>query len=601
MSRNHSDSGAKQPSVKNAPISGKRYSGRTIRNLCNYMLQYKWMLALALLCTLGSNLFALIGPKLTGLCIGAIEPGQGKVDFGAVGYYAAWMAGFYVISAGMSYGLQVLMLTISRKVVYQMRQDVFEKLMTLPVGYFDVHQTGDIISRISYDIDTVNASLSNDLVQLLTTVITVVGALVMMITISPQLVLVFAFTVPLSIVTTRYITGKTRPLFRIRSAKLGEMNGFVEEMISGQKTLKAYGREAYTQGRFDGKNKEAVDAYYRAEYYGSIVGPCVNFINNLSLSLISVFGALLYLAGYMSIGNISSFVLYSRKFSGPINEAANIFSELQSALAAAERVFRLLEEEPEPADMDGAEELSHVQGDVELKNISFGYTPGKTVIHDLSFRARPGKLIAIVGPTGAGKTTLINLLMRFYDPDSGEILVDDRRVESLTRRSLRQAYAMVLQDTWLFYGSIYENLAYGRAEASREEVEEVAKAAHIHSFIKRLAQGYDTILTDEGTNISKGQKQLLTIARAMLLDARMLILDEATSNVDTRTERQIQKAMLKLMEGKTCFVIAHRLSTIEHADLILVVNDGEVVEQGTHRELMEKGGVYRRMYNAQFE
>lgn len=574
---------------------------RTVHSLCNYMMKYKWMLALALLCTLGSNLFALVGPKLTGLCIGAIESGQGRVDFGTVGYYAAWMAVFYVISAGMSYGLQVLMLTISRKVVYQMRQDVFEKLMTLPVGYFDVHQTGDIISRISYDIDTVNASLSNDLVQLLTTVITVVGALVMMITISPQLVLVFAFTVPLSIATTRYITGRTRPLFKVRSAKLGELNGFVEEMISGQKTLKAYGREAYTQGRFDGKNKEAVDAYYRAEYYGSIVGPCVNFINNLSLSLISVFGALLYLAGYMSIGNISSFVLYSRKFSGPINEAANIFSELQSALAAAERVFRLLEEEPEPADMEGAKELFNVRGDVELKNISFGYTSGKTVIHDLSLRAEPGKLIAIVGPTGAGKTTLINLLMRFYDPESGEILVDGQRVESLTRRSLRQAYAMVLQDTWLFYGTIYENLAYGRAGASREEVEAVAKAAHIHSFIKRLSQGYDTVLTDEGTNISKGQKQLLTIARAMLLDARMLILDEATSNVDTRTERQIQKAMLKLMEGKTCFVIAHRLSTIEHADLILVVNDGEVVEQGTHRELMEKGGVYRKLYNAQFE
>lgn len=598
MSRKEFRSGDTKPL---APENGRRYSGRTIVNLCKYLLQYKWMLALAFLCTLGSNLFALIGPKLTGLCISAIEPGQGKVDFGAVGYYAAWMAGFYVLSAGMSYGLQVLMLTISRKVVYRMRQDVFEKLMTLPVGYFDVHQTGDIISRISYDIDTVNASLSNDLVQLLTTVITVVGALVMMITISPQLVLVFAFTVPLSIVTTRYITGKTRPLFRKRSTKLGEMNGFVEEMITGQKTLKAYNREAYTQERFDGKNKEAVDAYYRAEYYGSIVGPCVNFINNLSLSLISVFGALLYLAGHMSIGNISSFVLYSRKFSGPINEAANIVSELQSALAAAERVFRLLEEEPEPADVEGAVELSHVRGDVEIKHVSFGYVPEKTVIHDLSFRAEPGKLIAIVGPTGAGKTTLINLLMRFYDPKSGEILVDGRRVETLTRRSLRQAYAMVLQDTWLFYGSIYENLAYGKEGASREEVEAVAKAAHIHSFIKRLPQGYDTILTDEGTNISKGQKQLLTIARAMLLDARMLILDEATSNVDTRTERQIQKAMLKLMEGKTCFVIAHRLSTIEHADLILVVNDGEVVEQGTHRELMERGGVYRRLYNAQFE
>lgn len=588
-------------SLKTEQKPKKRYSSRTILKLAEYMLQYKWLLGAALVCTLGSNLFALIGPKLTGLCIGAIEPGRGKVDFGQVGVYAAWMAGFYVLSAVMSYGLQVLMLTVSRKVVYRMRQDVFEKLMSLPVGYFDVHQTGDVISRISYDIDTVNASLSNDLVQLLTTVITVAGALVMMLTISPRLVLVFAFTVPLSIVTTKYITGKTRPLFSLRSAKLGELNGFVEEMITGQKTLKAYGREAYTQGRFDGKNREAVEAYYRAEYYGSIVGPCVNFINNLSLSLISVFGALLYLAGHMSIGSISSFVLYSRKFSGPINEAANIFSELQSALAAAERVFRLLEEEPEPADMPGAAELSDVRGEVELRHVRFGYVPGKTVIHDLSFRADPGRLIAIVGPTGAGKTTLINLLMRFYDPESGEILVDGGRSRSFTRDSLRQAYAMVLQDTWLFYGTIYENLAYGREGATLEEVEKVAKAARIHSFIKRLPQGYDTVLTDEGTNISKGQKQLLTIARAMLLDARMLILDEATSNVDTRTERRIQEAMLKLMEGKTCFVIAHRLSTIENADLILVVNDGEVVEQGTHRELMERDGMYRKLYNAQYE
>ncbi len=579
----------------------KRYSKRTVLRLGKYMLKDVWLLLLACICTLGSNLFALIGPKLTGLSIGAIEGGAGAVMFEKVFYYAAWMAGFYVVSALMSYGLQVLMLTISRKVVYRMRQDVFERLMTLPVGYFDVHQTGDIISRISYDIDTVNTSLSNDLVQLLTTMITVVGALVMMLSISPTLVLVFVFTVPLSILITRFITGKTRPLFRARSAKLGEMNGFVEEMITGQKTLKAYGREDYTQQRFDEKNKAAVDAFYRAEYYGSIVGPCVNFVNNLSLSLISVFGALLYLAGAMKIGDISSFVLYSRKFSGPINEAANIFSELQSALAAAERVFRLIDEEPEVADGADAEELTNAEGHVELKNISFGYVPGKTIIHDLSFEAKPGKLVAIVGPTGAGKTTLINLLMRFYDPDSGQILVDGRNNLNLTRKSLRKSYAMVLQDTWLFYGSIYENLAYGKEGATREDVEAAAKAAHIHSFIKRLPQGYDTILTDEGTNISKGQKQLLTIARAMLLDARMLILDEATSNVDTRTERQIQKAMLKLMEGKTCFVIAHRLSTIENADLILVVNDGEVVEQGTHRELMEKQGVYRKLYNAQFE
>ena len=579
----------------------KRYSGRTILRLGRYMLQYKWMLTLAFLCTLGSNLFSLIGPKLTGLCIGAVEPGRGAVDFGAVFYYGAWMAGFYVISAGMSYGLQVLMLTISRRVVFRMRQEVFEKLMALPVGYFDTHQTGDVISRISYDIDTVNASLSNDLVQLLTTVITVAGALVMMVTISPRLVLVFAFTVPLSLFITKYITGRTRPLFRKRSASLGELNGFVEEMISGQKTLKVYGREEYTQSRFDRKNKEAVEAYYQAEYYGSVVGPCVNFINNLSLSLISVFGALLYLGGAMSVGDISSFVLYSRKFSGPINEAANIFSELQSALAAAERVFRLMDEETESADAPGAGELVRVRGDVRLQHVNFGYEPGRMILRNLSLEAHPGRLIAIVGPTGAGKTTLINLLMRFYDPQSGEILVDGQNALSYTRSSLRRSYAMVLQDTWLFHGTIYENLAYGKMDAGREEVEAAAKAARIHSFIMRLPEGYDTVLTDEGTNISKGQKQLLTIARAMLLDARMLILDEATSNVDTRTEQQIQRAMRTLMEGKTCFVIAHRLSTIENADLILVVDEGEVVEQGTHRELMNRGGTYRRMYEAQFE
>lgn len=583
--------------------------------LAKYLFRDKGLLLLAFLCTLGSNLFALIGPRLTGYAIGAIEPGKGRVDFATVRYYAAWMAVFYVVSAVMTYLLQVLMLTVSRRVVYRMRQDVFEKLLTLPVGYFDTHQTGDIISRISYDIDTINASLSNDLVQLLTTVITVGGALVMMLTISPALSLVFAFTVPLSLFLTKMITGRTRPLFRKRSAKLGEMNGFVEEMISGQKTLKAYGREEYTIERFAEKNEEAVDAYYRAEYYGSITGPCVNFVNNLSLSLISVFGALLYLAGSMTIGNISSFVLYSRKFSGPINEAANIMSELQSAMAAAERVFRLLQEEPEKEDAPGAVELeagcgnpAQAQGrgmmqglSVEFSHVRFGYLPDQPVIHDLSFRVKPGQLTAIVGPTGAGKTTLINLLMRFYDQDSGTITIGGRDIQTLQRKSLRKAYAMVLQDTWLFYGTVYENLAYGREGVTRQEVEEAAKAAHIHSFIERLPNGYDTLLTDEGTNISKGQKQLLTIARAMLLDAKMLIFDEATSNVDTRTEQQIQKAMRSLMEHKTCFVIAHRLSTIQNSDMILVVNEGEIVEQGTHLTLMRQGGVYRQLYNAQFQ
>lgn len=573
----------------------------TIIRLLGYMLQYKVLLIVAILLTLLSNYFALIGPMLSGYAVDAIEPGIGKVDFSRVIYYLWWMVAFYIGAALLGYLLQILMLTISKKVVYKMRKDVFDKLMDLPIGYFDVHQTGDIISRISYDIDTVNTSLSNDVIQLLTSLITVVGAFIMMLAISPILVLVFVVTVPLSICLTKYITGKTRPLFRLRSSKLGELNGFVEEMVSGQKTLKAYRREEYTVKKFDAKNQEAVEAYYRADYYGSITGPTVNFVNNLSLSFISVFGALLYLAGSMSIGNISSFVLYSRKFSGPINETANIFSELQSALAAAERVFRLMDELPEGADSDNAVELSEVKGTVELSQVEFAYESGKPILKNLSLKAKPGQLVAVVGETGAGKTTLINLLMRFYDASKGSIMVDGKEIQNTTRASLRSSYAMVLQDTWLFYGTIYENLAYGKENATRKEIEEAAKAAHIHSFIKKLPQGYDTILSDEGTNISKGQKQLLTIARAMLLDASMLILDEATSNVDTRTEIRIQKAMSKLMEGKTCFVIAHRLSTIRNADCILVVEKGEVVEQGTHEELMKKQGVYWKMYQAQFE
>lgn len=576
----------------------------TILRLGRYMIQYKWLLLLAFIMTVGSNLLALVGPMLSGYAIDAIEPGMGKVEFSRVFHYAGWMAAFYVISSVLSYALSVLMITISRKVVYRMRKDVFDKMLALPAGYYDLHQTGDIISRISYDIDTVNESLSSDLIQILTTVITVAGALYMMVVISPRLVLVFAFTVPLSACITKFITGKTRPLFRARSASLGNLNGFVEEMVTGQKTLKAYCQEENVIRKFAERNKDAVETYYRAEYYGSVVGPMVNFINNLSLSLISVFGALLYLVGYMTVGQISSFVLYSRKFSGPINEAANIMSDLQSALAAAERVFVLMDEIPEAADAPGAAELGsekEVRGEVELSHVDFGYEKDRIILHDLSLKADQGRLIAIVGPTGAGKTTLINLLMRFYDPNSGEIRVDGHEIREVTRKSLRKSYAMVLQDTWLFHGSIYENLAYGKEGATMEEVVAAAKAARIHSFIKRLPDGYDTILTDDGTNISKGQKQLLTIARAMLLEARMLILDEATSNVDTRTEIQIQEAMRKLMEGKTCFVIAHRLSTIRNADLILVIKQGEVVEKGTHEELMRAEGEYFQMYTAQGE
>lgn len=572
----------------------------TLRRLCVYLLQYKWLLLLALALTVGSNLFALIGPALCGRAIDLAEMGPGKVDLPAVERYALWMALFYVASAVMTYLLNVLMIVISRKVTYRMRRDMFRRLADLPVGYFDSHPVGDIISRISYDTDTINGSLSTDLVQIFASVITVAGSLIMMLRIAPKLVLVFVVTVPLSMLITRRISKKTHPLFRLRSRRLGELNGFAEEMISGQKTLKAYCQEENTLSELDEYNERAVEAYYQAEYHVAGMGPSTNFINNLSLTLISVFGAMMYMAGGITVGNISSFVLYSRKFSGPIREVADIFNELQSSVAAAERVFRIMDEQPEPPDPADARPLGPVQGAVELEHISFGYTPERTVLHDLSLQVQPGRLIAIVGPTGAGKTTLINLLMRFYDMDSGKMRVDGRDCAGVTRSSLRLAYSMVLQDTWLFYGSIYDNIAYGRPSATREEVEAAARAAHIDGFIRSLPQGYDTILTDDAANISKGQKQLLTIARAMLMDSPMLILDEATSNVDTRTELLVQQAMRELMRDKTCFVVAHRLSTVRHADRILVVRDGDIVESGVHEELMAKKGFYWELYQAQF-
>ncbi|NLP16971.1 MAG: ABC transporter ATP-binding protein [Clostridiales bacterium] len=585
-------------SEKNEKPKDTKY---VLKGLWHYVSHYRVHLIIAILLALGSNIFALIGPMLSGQAIDAIEPGEGMVIFTTVFYYAKWMVLFYIVSSALSYILSILMIRLSQKIVKKMREDVFNKLVELPISYFDKHQVGDIISKFSYDIDTINTSLSSDLIQVCASTITVLGSLIMMIIISPVLVLVMLVTIPLSLLYTRYMARKVRPLFRRRSSKLGELNGFVEEMVSGQMTIKAYAAENAVTERFNKFNTEAVDAHYKADYYGSIMGPTVGFINNLSLSLIIVFGAILYLFERMSLGNISSFVQYSRKFSGPINETANIISELQSAMAAAERVFRLMEEAPEPVDKDDAKELADIGGDVKLEGVSFGYLKDKIIIKNLFIHAIPGSLTAIVGPTGAGKTTIINLLMRFYDIWDGNIYVDGNDIRDVTRKSLRKSYAMVLQDTWLFSGSIYDNIAYGKEDATMEEVIEAAKMAGIHSYIRRLPDGYNTIINEEGMNISKGQKQLLTIARAMLLDAKMLILDEATSNVDTRTEIKIQKAMRKLMEDKTCFVIAHRLSTIQGADNILVINEGDVVEQGTHKELMKKKGFYYKLYHSQFE
>ncbi len=570
-------------------------------NLGRYLRPYAALFALIFFASLAGTALSLLGPQLCGMAIDEIKL-DGSTDFGAIWMYAAVLVAVYIASGVLTYLSSIGLSYLSRCVVKRIRADIFSRLMSLPVSYFDTRQAGDIISVLSYDLDTLGESLANDVMMVLTSAVTIVGSLVMMLVTAPVLVAVFAVTIPLSALFTWWLTKKVQPLFRKRSRKLGELNGFIEEIITGQKTTKAYNCEESVISRFEDKNKDAIEAYTVAESYGTISGPAVNFMNNLSLALISVFGAIMYMTGVIpTVGKIASFVLYSRKFSGPINEIANVLSEFQSALAAAERAFRVLEEQPEPPDADGAEELKDVEGNVEIEHLRFGYTPDKVVIKDFSLKAEKGDVVAIVGHTGAGKTTIINLLMRFYDADSGTIKIDGRDITKVTRASLRRSFTMVLQDTWLFSGTIYENVAYGSENVSREDVERVCRAAKIHSFITKLPEGYDTVLTDNAVNISKGQKQLLTIARAMLLSSPMLILDEATSNVDTRTEQYIQQAMEELMRGRTCFVIAHRLSTIKHAKTIIVMDHGDVVEQGTHDELMAKNGYYSRLYYSQFD
>lgn len=582
-----------------------------IKRLGKYLLQHWQLFLLAIALTLLSNQLSLLGPLYSGDAIDAISGADG-VDFSTVWQCVGKMLICYIGAAVLSYLLAVLMTVIGQKIVYNMRKQLFEKLTSLPVSYFDAHAAGDIISRISYDIDTVNSSLSQDLVQVMTSIYTVVGALIFMWQISKPMILVFALTVPASILFTRYRARHVRPLFSKRSRKLGELNGYAEEMLTGSGTIQAYNRESIITTRFDKRNEDTMNAYYDAEYYGALLGPAVNFINNLSISLVMIFGGILYMysqsgavqAGgvfFITLGGVAQFVQYSRKFAGPINEFANLFSEFQSAFSAARRIFSIMDEQPEKADDKTALPLKNAEGNVELSHVTFGYNPEKIILKDICVSAKAGETIAIVGPTGTGKTTVINLLMRFYDANSGEITVDGTNINQITRKTLRKAYTMVLQDTWLFHGTVFENIAYGSENAAREQVEQAAKAARIDSFIRSLPEGYDTVLSDDGINISKGQKQLITVARAMLSDASMLILDEATSNVDSRTEIQIQQAMNRLMKGRTCFVIAHRLSTVKNADRIVVMQDGAITEQGSHDELMSMGGFYSRLYNSQFE
>lgn len=588
----------------------KRDNKGIMIRLGRYVISQWHLFIPAVIFTLLSNQLSLLGPRYSGAAIDAIEAASG-VDYPVVWENVIKMILCYAASAVLSYILAVVMIHLSQKITYKMRKELFEKLNTLPVGYFDTHSTGDIISHLSYDIDTINGTLSHDLVQVMTSVYTVVGSLVFMWQISKVMLLIFVFTVPVSILFTRYRSKKVRPLFRERSKKYGELNGYAEEMLSGARTIEAYGRQDVISDRFNKRNEDAMNAYYNAEYNAALLFPTINLINNISIALVAIFGGILYMysqsgtvaAGtlfFISLGGVAQFVQYSRKFAGPINEFSNILHEFQSAFSAAERVFRILDEEPEPLDLPDAKELKNVEGCAELDDITFGYTPEKTILKNVSVTASKGQTVAIVGPTGAGKTTIINLLMRFYDPQTGEIRIDSNPALKIKRSDLRLAFTMVLQDTWLFYGTIYENIVYGKENATMEQVKAAAKAARIDTYIESLPDGYDTILSDDGVNISKGQRQLITIARAFLSDTPMLILDEATSNVDSRTEIQIQSAMNDLMKGRTCFVIAHRLSTIQNADTILVVRDGEITEQGTHDELIKLGGFYSTLYNSQF-
>ena len=577
----------------------------TLIRIIRYLLEYRWIVLLLLICSFLSNIGNLMGPRFAGKAITAAEEGYkagvGKIDMALVRHYAMIMLVLYVGSNVLSFLISIGMARVGRQVAENMRRDVFAKLMRMQVGYFDKHQAGDIISRVSYDIDVISTSLSADVIQILTSMVTVTGSFIIMCTISIPLVLCMLFTIPVSIWFTRRMSRITRPLYAKRSASYGTMNGFAEEMFTGQKTILAYAQEERISEKFSKINRDAAEAYKNADGMGMRMGPTIGMISNFGLAAIGMGGAVLYMLEIVSLGQISSLVLYSRKFSGPINEISNIINEIFSALAAAERVFQLLDQPEECSDTPSAEPLENCRGHVEAEDVSFGYLPGKTVLHHLNMEAKPGETIAIVGHTGAGKTTIINLLMRFYDPDSGVIRLDEKPLDRYTRTSLRRNYAMVLQDTWLFQGTIFDNIAYGKEHATKEEVMNAARAARIHNYIMRLPQGYNTVITEDGNNISKGQKQLLTIARAMLYNTNMLILDEATSNVDTATERQVQKAIRSLMKDRTCFVIAHRLSTIQNADHILVVDHGDVAEQGTHEELMQARGVYYRMYASQFE
>ena len=572
----------------------------TLIKLYKTLLPFKVLIIFVVVLSIFSCVLSLLGPYFCGEAINEVEKGPGMIDFSIVWKWAVMMLVSYLFSEVVYLTINLIMVSVSKKTGYILRKECFEKLHRLPVSVFDDNSAGDILSRISYDVDVVATSIQTDISQIITTIITVLGSLFMMLKISLPLSCITMVTLPVTIIYTIHIKGITRPLYSKRSEKYGEMNGFVEEMFSGEKTIQAYSYEENVSKEYAKINKEASDAYFNADVRGVTIGPTMGMMNNLSLALNGMIGSILYMFSFATLGQLSSFILYSRKFAGPINELSNIMNEIFSALSAAERIYSFLGMKEDPEDAPDAIELTSGEGRVELRDVSFSYSPEKEILHSVSFSTEKGKTLAIVGETGAGKTTIINLLMRFYRPQGGKILIDGIDSAKLTDRSLRSQFAMVLQDTWLFRGTVLENIAYGREDATREEVVEAAKKAGIHHFITTLEKGYDTVISENGGNISKGQKQLLTIARAFLSKAPVLIRDEATSNVDTSTEKKVQEAMTALMKGRTAIVIAHRLSTIENADEIIVMSHGSVVEKGTHSSLLEKKGAYYNLYRSQF-
>jgi len=580
----------------------------TMKKLIGYLGKYRAAVLIVMVFAVGSTAANIAGPKILGqattrLFEGVVAQlnGTGEIDFTYIGRIVVITLSLYLISTLFAYIQGWIMADVSTNIAYRFRRDIAEKINRMPLKYFDKTTHGEVLSRITNDVDTVNQTLSQSLSQIITSVVTVVGVLVMMLSISWLMTLAALIVIPLSGVVVGVIVRQSQKFFKQQQDYLGHVNGHVEEMYGGHIVMKAFNGEEKSIQTFDKYNNVLYDAAWKSQFLSGLMMPIMMFIGNIGYVAVTILGGWLAIRAAITVGDIQAFVQYVRSFTQPITQLANISNILQQTAAAAERVFEFLEEPEEVVETAEPVRLEKVEGHVEFRNVHFGYDPEKPVINDFSAVARPGQKVAIVGPTGAGKTTIVKLLMRFYDVDSGSILVEGHDIRDFTREGLRQKFGMVLQDTWLYNASLMENIRYGRPDATDEEVCAAARAAHVDHFIHTLPDGYDMVLNEETSNISQGQKQLLTIARAVLADPRILILDEATSSVDTRTEILIQQAMDKLMVGRTSFVIAHRLSTIRNADLILVMNQGDIVEQGTHDELLERGGFYAEIYNSQFE